>query len=141
MAQRERIVMVKQQTPKKVMLPNHRTFYARYKQATCADLQANIRLEQPYKQRAAPKGRCCRVRQGGRGFKSALGKLKRFAKKVGNNKVFKNVVGAVLKEVPNAIGNLPKRVKNKELKSILDSDITKTGINLATGYALDKLNN
>ena len=67
--------------------------------------------------------------------------MKRFDKKVGNNKAFKNVVGAVLKEVPGAIGNLSKRVKNKKLKSILDSDITKTGIDLAMGFALDKLNN
>ena len=141
MAQRDRIVMVKRQTAKKVMLPNGRTFYARYKRATRADLLANVRLEQPYKQRAAPKGRRRRVRQGRRGFKSAFGKLMRFAKKVGNNKAFKNVAGAVLKEVPGAIGNLSKRVKNKKLKSILDSDITKTGIDSAMGYALDKLNN
>ena len=57
MAQRDRIVMVKRQTLKKVMLPNGRTFYARYKQATHADLPANRCLEQPYKQRALPKGR------------------------------------------------------------------------------------
>ena len=65
----------------------------------------------------------------------------RFAKKVGNNKAFKNVVGAVIKEVSGTIGNLSKRVKNKKVKSILDSDITKTGLDLATGYALGKLNN
>ena len=141
MARRDRIVMVKQQKPKKVTLPNGRTFYARYKRTTRTDLPANVRLERPYKQRAVPKGRRRRVRQGRRGFKSAFGKLMRFAKKVGNNKVFKNIVGAVLKEVPGAIGNLSKRVKNKKLKSILDSDITKTGIDLVTGYALDKLNN
>ena len=88
MAQRDRIVMVKRQTAKKVMLPNGRTFYARYKRATRADLLANVRLEQPYKQRAAPKGRRRRVRQGRRGFKSAFGKLMRFAKKVGNNKAY-----------------------------------------------------
>ena len=88
-----------------------------------------------------PKGRRCWVRQDGRGFKSAFGKLMRFAKKIGNKKVFTNVVGAVLKEVPGAIGNLSKRVKNKKLKSILDSNITNTGIDLVTGYALDKLNN
>ena len=70
-----------------------------------------------------------------------FGKLKRFAKKAGNNKAFKNVAGTVLKEVPGAIGNLSKRVKNKKLKSILDSDITKTRIDLATRYALDKLSN
>ena len=103
--------MVKRQTPKKVTLPNCRTFYARYKRATRADLPANVHLERPYKQRAAPKGKRRRVRQGRRGFKSAFGKLKRFAKKVRNNKAFKNVARAVLKEVPDAIGNLSKRVK------------------------------
>ena len=76
-----------------------------------------------------------------RGFKSAFGKLKRFAEKVGNNKAFKNVAGAVLKEVLGTIGNLSKRVKNKKPKSILDSDVTRTGIDLATGYTLDKINN
>ena len=56
MAGRDRIIMVKWQTPKKVTLPNGRTFYAKYKWATCADLPANICLERLYKQRAAPKG-------------------------------------------------------------------------------------
>ena len=65
----------------------------------------------------------------------------RFAKKVGKNKAFKNIAGAVIKEAPGAIENLSKRVKDKKLKSILDSDITKTGIGLASGYALDKPNN
>ena len=45
MARIDRIVMVKRQTPKKVMLPNGRKFYARYKPATHADLPANVRLE------------------------------------------------------------------------------------------------
>ena len=65
----------------------------------------------------------------------------RFAKKVRNNKAFKNVAGAVLKEVPVAIGNLSKRVKNEKLKLILDSDMAKTGIDLAMEYAMDKLDN
>ena len=43
--------------------------------------------------------------------------------------------------MPDAIGNLSKRVKYKKLKLILDSDITKTEIDLATACALDKLNN
>ena len=141
MARIDRIVMVKRQTPKKVMLPNGRKFYARYKRATHADLPANVRLEWPYKQRAALKGRRRQVRRGGRGFNSAFGKLMRFAKKVRNNKAFKNVVGAVLKEVPGAIGNLSKRVKNEKLKLILDSDMAKTGIDLAMEYAMDKLDN
>ena len=72
MARRDRTVMVKRQNPKRVTLPNRRTFYARYKRATQADLPANARLERPNRQRAAPRGRRRRVRQGGRGFKSAF---------------------------------------------------------------------
>ena len=51
MARRDGIVMVKQQTPKKVTLPNGRTFYARYERATCVDLPGNVRLERRHKQR------------------------------------------------------------------------------------------
>ena len=65
----------------------------------------------------------------------------RVTKKVGNNKALKNIARAVLKEVPGAIRNLSKRVKNKKLKSILDSDKAKTEINLVTCYALNRLNN
>ena len=141
MARRDRIVMVKRQTPKKVTLTNARIFYAKYKRATRANLPTKVRLERLYKQRTASKGRHRRARQGGPGFKSAFGKLMRFAKKVRNNKAFKNVAGAVLKEVPGAIGNLSKRVKNEKLKLILDSDMAKTGIDLAMEYAMDKLDN
>ena len=54
--------MVKRQNPKRVTLPNGRTFYARYKWATWADLPANVRLELPYRQRAAPRRWRRRVR-------------------------------------------------------------------------------
>ena len=64
--------MIKRQNPKRVTLPNGRTFYARYKWATRADLPANVRLERPYRQGDAPRGRRWRVRQGGRGLKSAF---------------------------------------------------------------------
>ena len=49
MTRRDRIIMVKRQNPNRVTLPNGRTFYARYKQATQADLPANVRLERPYR--------------------------------------------------------------------------------------------
>ena len=57
MARRDRIVMVKRQNPKRVTLPNGRTFLARYRRATHRELLANVHLERPYKQRAAPRGR------------------------------------------------------------------------------------
>ena len=54
--------MVKQDVPKRVTLPNGRTFLARYKRTTRAHFPANIHLPRPYKQRAAPKGKRKRSR-------------------------------------------------------------------------------
>ena len=55
--------MVKRDVPKRVTLPNGRTFLARYKRTTRAHLTANIHLARSYKERAAPKGkkRCSRA--------------------------------------------------------------------------------
>ena len=131
--------MVKRQNPKRVTLPNGRTFLARYRRATRTELPANVRLERPYKQRAAPKGRRRRVKQGGRGFKSAFKKAFNFAKKISKNKAVRNIGRAIISEAPGALESLSKKVKNKKLKAILNSDIAKTGVDLATGFALDKL--
>ena len=49
--------MIKRATPKRVTLPDGRTFLARYKRATRDDLPPNISLPRVYKERAAPKGR------------------------------------------------------------------------------------
>ena len=57
MARRDRIVMIKRANLKRVTLPNGRTFLARYNRATCTDLPANVRLERPYRKRAASKGK------------------------------------------------------------------------------------
>ena len=137
---RNRIIIVKRQTPKRVTLPNGRTFYAKYKRTTRAELPANIHLQRPYKQRAAPRGRRRRrAGQRGRGFKRGFKKAFNFAKKAAKNKSVRNIGRALLSEVPTALNGLAKKVKNKKLRSILENDITKTGIDLATGYALDKL--
>ena len=70
---RDRIVMVRCTTPKRVTLPNGRTFTARFKHATRRDLPANVCLQRPYKQRAAPKGKRRRQpRQGGRGIQKRI---------------------------------------------------------------------
>ena len=41
--------MVKRQNPKRVTLPNGRTFLARYRPATRTELPTNVHLERPYK--------------------------------------------------------------------------------------------
>ena len=131
--------MVKRQKPKRVTLPNGRTFLARYRRATRTELPANVLFERPYKQRAAPKGRRRRVKQGGRGFKSAFKKAFNFAKKISKNKAVRNIGRAIISKAPGALEALSKKVKNKKLKAILNSDIAKMGVDLASGFALDKL--
>ena len=137
---RDRIVMIKRAVPKRVRLPNGRTFFARYKQATRDDLPANVNLNRPYKQRNAPKGkRQQQQQQHGRGFKNVLGKIVKFAKKVGKNKTFRKIARSALEEAPGLVQNLSKKTKNKRIKALLDNDYTKTGLDLAAGYAIDKL--
>ena len=135
---RNRIVMTKRANPKKVTLPNGRKFYARYKRVTRDALPANVR---PYKQRAAPKGRRRRraVGQRGRGFKSFSKKGLSFAKKAFNNKSVRNIAKALISEAPVALEAAGRKVNNKKLKKIPNSDLAKTGVDLASGFALDKL--
>ena len=44
MPPRDRIIMIKRATPKRVTLPNGKTFLARYRRATRDDLPPNISL-------------------------------------------------------------------------------------------------
>ena len=141
MPPRNNILMVKRQNPKRVVLPNGRTFYAKYKRADRDSLPANVTIRRRYKQRAAPRGRRRRVRgrQGGREFKSFFKKAANFGKKALQNKIVRNIGRQLAENAPDAFEMLGNKVKNKKLKRILNSDIVKTGVNLASGFALDKL--
>ena len=59
--------MVKLNVPKKVTLPNGRTFIARYKKIKRSELPPNI-MRRTYTQRAAQRGRRGRRRQQGQGI-------------------------------------------------------------------------
>ena len=136
--------MIKRQAPKRATLPNSRTFYAKYKRTTRAALPANVHLQRPYKERATPRGRRRRAAgQRGRGFKSFMKKdfnfAKKAAKKAYNNKSIRNIAKVIISKGLAAIEGLSNKVSNKTLKKILDNDITKTRVDLAAGYALDKL--
>ena len=152
MPPRNRIIMIKRRTPKRVTLPDGRTFLARYKRATREDLPRNINLIRLYKQRAAPKGRRrrrlvphrerrdLRLRnQTGRGIGSAFKKAFRLGKRALNTKLGKKVARMVVSQVPDALETLGGKVKNKRLKKILTSDLAKTGADYATSLALEKL--
>ena len=60
--------MVKLNVPKKVTLPNGRTFIARYKRIKRSELPPNIVMRRTYTQRAAQRGRRGRRRQQGQGI-------------------------------------------------------------------------
>ena len=148
--------MIKRATPKRVTLPDGRTFLARYKRATRDDLPPNINLPRVYKERAAPKGRRRRRRrlapyrerqraalrrraQRGRGLGSVFKKAYKLGKRAFNSRLGKRIARAAVSEVPDVLENLGGKVKNKRLKKILTSDLAKTGADYATGLALEKL--
>ena len=72
-------------------------------------------------------------------MKKGLNFAKRTAKKGYNNKSIRNIAKAIISQAPTALEGLSNKVSNKTLNKILDNDITKTGVDLAAGYALDKL--
>ena len=152
MPPRNRIIMIKRARPKRVTLPDGRTFLARYRRATRDDLPPNIDLPRVYKQRAAPKGRRRRNRyrerqraalrrraQRGRGIGSFIKKSFRLGKRALNSRLGKRLARAAISEVPDVLEKLSGKVKNKRFKSILTSDLAKTGADYATGLALEKL--
>ena len=157
MPPRNRIIMIKRARPKRVTLPNGRTFLARYKRATRANLPANISLSRIYKERAAPKGKRRKRRvisyrerqrqalrrraraQRGRGIESFFKKTYKLGKRALNSRLGKRIARGAISEVPDVLENLGGKVKNKRLKKILTSDLAKTGVDYATGLALEKL--
>ena len=157
MAPRDRIIMIKRATPKRVTLPDGRTFLARYRRATRDDLPPNISFPRIYKERAAPKGKGRRRRvisyrerqrealrrraraQRGRGLGSVLKKAYKLGKRAFNSRLGKRITRAAVSEIPGLLENLGGRVKNKKIKKILTSDLAKTGADYVTGLALEKL--
>ena len=153
---RNRIIMIKRERPKRVTLPDGRTFLARYRRASRDDLPPNIEFPRVYKQRAAPKGkrrkrnrlvvyrerqrRALRQRgQRGRGIGSFLKKGFKLGKRALNSRLGRRVARAVISEVPDVLESLGGKVKNQRLKKILTSDLAKTGADYTTGLALEKL--
>ena len=107
MPSRDNIIMRKCQTPKRVNLPDGRTFLARYKRVTRDHLPPSVRMRRHYIQRAAPKGR--RRHRGQRGW--GIGSLFRFAKKLAKNPMVRNASKMALKELPGAYDKGVKKIK------------------------------
>ena len=137
MRRKRNYAMEKLNVPKRVTLPNGRTFVARYKRISRDDLPLNIQMLRTYRQRAAPRGR--RRRQRGQGILKFLKKGFRLGKKAIKSRLGRKISKALIGEVPHAIEALSGRIKNKRIKGILNSDLAKTGTDYATGLALEHL--
>ena len=132
--------MVKRDTSKLVGLPNQRTFYWRYKRAKHANLQANVRLERVYRQRATPRGRrrqqprqAAAANQQGQG----IGDFLRVAKKIAKSKIARNREKSTWIFAQNE--NLSGKIKNKKLKKIFDLDSPKKLVRYGSSYGQNKL--
>ena len=122
--------MVKLNVPKRVTLPNGRTFVARYKRIPRNELPDNIVMRRNYAQRAAPRGR--RRWQRGRGIFD-------FVKKVAKNPLVRSIAKKDIEYAPGIFNNLTIRVKNKNLKRILNSDAAHLALNKAVKTANNHL--
>ena len=125
MRRKENYPMQKVDVPKRVTLPNGRTFYARYERIKRQDLPANIRMKKTYKQRAAPRNRRRRrPPQQGQGIVST-------AKKVLKNPAIRAIAKKGLEYAPGLYQNITKRIKNKKIQKILNSDLALLGLGQA----------
>ena len=124
--------MMKLNVPKRVSLPKGRTFVARYKRIPRDQLPPNIVMRRTCTQRAAPRGRRRRTAQQGQGIFD-------FVKKVARNPLVKSIARTRLEYAPGVYQNLTKRVKNKNLKRILNSDGAHLALNKATKTANNRL--
>ena len=75
MKRKKSYVMKKLETPKRVTLPDGRTFLARYKRVRRSELPPNVILRRLYKTRAASKSRRRAAPQKGSGIFSTQKKL------------------------------------------------------------------
>ena len=116
-------VIRKLNTPKRVTLPDGRTFLAPYERVPRSVLPSNKITRRTYVQRAAPRGRISRT-QGGEGIFSVTEKIAR-------NPTVKKITKRGLKYAPGVYQDLTKRVKNKTLKRILNSDAVHLALNKA----------
>ena len=114
MRRKKKYAMVKLNVPKRVTLPNGRTFIAQYKRIRKSDLPPNIVMKRTYTRRTASRGRRRRRKaQQGQGTFD-------FVKKAARDPLVKSLAKKSL-EYSGVYQNLTKRVKNKTLKRILNS--------------------
>ena len=123
MKRNKNYAMMKLTTPNRVTLPNGRKFVAGYKRIPRDHLPPNIVMRRTSTLRAAPRRRRHRRRgQQGQGIFD-------FIEKVTKNPLVKPIAKQGLKYAPAAYANFTGRVKNKTLKTILNSVMAHSTLN------------
>ena len=120
---KENYAMRKLAVPKRVTLPNGRSFVARYEKIKRSELPPNIRMRRTYRQRAAPRNSRRRVVRG-RGIVSTV-------KKIISNPTVRALAKKGLEYAPGIYHNITKRIKNKKVQRILNSDLAHLGLSQA----------
>ena len=123
MKRKKNYAMMKLATPKRVTLPNGRTFFARYKRIPRDHLPPHVNMSRTYTRRAAPRG--WRQRRGGQQGQGIFD----FIKKVAKDPIVKSIAKQGLKYAPAVYSNLTGSVKNKTWKRILNLDIAHSTLN------------
>ena len=123
---------MKLNVPKRVTLPIDRNLVARYKRIPRDQLPPNIVMRRTYTQRAALRGRRRRRAQQGHGIFD-------FVRKVARDSLVKSIARKGLEYAPGVYQNLTKRVKNKTLKRIPNSDAAHLALNKAIKTANNHL--
>ena len=135
MRRKKNYAMVKLAVPKRVTPPNGRTFVAPYKRICRGELPPNIVMRTMYTQRTVPRGRRCRRRgQQEQGIFD-------FVKNVARNLLVRSIAKKGLEYAPGIYHNLTKRVKNKTLKRILNSDTAHLALSKGIKTANRRLKN
>ena len=116
-------VMKKLDRPKRVTLSNGRTFVARFKRAKRSELPDNILMRRTYRNNFAKGAR--KKRTGGRrGRKKQTGKgIFSSLKKLARNPILRDIARTGAKYLPGLYQGGVNKIKNKNIKKILGSDL------------------
>ena len=113
MRRKNNYVMRKRKTPKRVTLPNGRTFVARYERVPRSKLPANIRMHRTY------RGNRARARnQRGQGIISTI-------KKIAKHPITKQLIKTGAENMPEIYDKLTSKIKNPKFKKAFQSEMAK----------------
>ena len=122
-------VMNELDRPKRVTLSDGRTFVARFKRAKRSELPNNILMKRTYRNNFAKGAR--KKRTGGRrGRKKQSGKgIFSILKKVAKKPIIRDIARTGAKYLPGLYQGGVNKIKTKNLKKILQSDIASGLVN------------